>query len=194
MSRSITSQAMTSHQGEDVREWSSGISDEQKECFRPASSGEVSGKQLSLFNSFILFLRVHYLTMLLNAEIIWHRYTWINEWMNEFEALGNTEILGENPSQCLFVCRKCYMDRPGTEPEPRWWQALASSSIPSTVNDFFFSTPPILWVPGDIFSWEKMVGVWRQLISVKWGDWECVVLCLHFTTYLHGTGLNYSWA
>jgi hypothetical protein len=141
MSRSITSQAMTSHQGEDVREWSSGISDEQKECFRPASSGEVSGKQLSLFNSFILFLRVHYLTMLLNAEIIWHRYTWINEWMNEFEALGNTEILGENPSQCLFVCRKCYMDRPGTEPEPRWWQALASSSIPSTVNDFFFFHP-----------------------------------------------------
>jgi len=79
---------------------------------------------------------------------------WMNEWMN-MKQLAKTEILIKKTlSQRLLVCHKFYMDIPGIEPGPRWWQVMARSSITRIVNDFF-STPPIQSAPGDISLWKN---------------------------------------
>jgi hypothetical protein len=43
----------------------------------------------------------------------------------EWELAGETEVLGENLPQCLFVDHKSHMSWPGIEPGPPRWEAWA---------------------------------------------------------------------
>jgi hypothetical protein len=55
----------------------------------------------------------------------------IVEKLVEWRLAGETEVLGENPSQRHFVHHKSHMTKPGFEPGPPRWEA----------NDY----PPELW-------------------------------------------------
>jgi hypothetical protein len=162
MSRSITSQAMTSHQGEDVREWRSVIAVEKtKECSRPASSGEITGKKIFLSNPFISFFRLRYLTTLLTAEIIWRRYRWMNEWIWSIPKKRNSQW-----KTCTSASLSTTWTDLGSNPGPRGDSLWHGVPIPSMVKDCssaslrqaLGATHPIQWAPGDISSGTKRPG------------------------------------
>jgi hypothetical protein len=47
----------------------------------------------------------------------------IVEQLVEWSLPGDTEVLGENLPQRLFIHHKSYFTRPVLEPGPPWWEA-----------------------------------------------------------------------
>jgi hypothetical protein len=97
------------------------------------------------------------------------------EQLVEWELAGETEVLGENLSQCHFLHQKFHITWPGIEPGPPWWDSLFTDFKCKMISMLlFFSNFNTFKNACRIFGF-----IWESIISYKSkGSQSHIPICL----------------